>query len=349
MPVQKKFCLNDTTGKDIYLFTLSNARGTEVVISNYGAIITSFKIKNNNGEFNDIVLGFDKIEDYWSDDYLKRYPWFGAAVGRNANRIANASFKLEGKEYQLTTNRPGNQLHGGLHGFDKKIWEVVDDGKEYDTFLELKYLSKDGEEGFPGNLETTIRFELSENDELSYEFKAICDKPTVVNLTHHSYFNLDNGESTINDHDIRIDASQMLEQDAHLVATGKILPVDNTPYDLRNFKKIADGLKEIGEYDKSFATDQQGFGLKAEARSSNSELTLQVYSTEPVVHFYSGKWTPVVKGKNGTMYGPFSGFCLETHIHPNAINVPHFPNVVLRPGEVYHQKTVYKIVVSHES
>ena len=344
MPVDQQFCLTHITGEDIYLFTLRNAKGTEVIISNYGAIITSFKIKKKDGSINDIVLGFDKMEDYFREDYLKQYPWFGAAVGRNANRIQDASFTLDGKKYKLSRNRSNSQLHGGIEGFDKKVWQPMQWGDDPVAFLELKYLSSDGEEGFPGNLDTWIRFELSEEDELSYEYKAITDRPTVVNLTHHSYFNLNDGFGTIEDHEIRIHATKMLEQDNDLVPTGNILTVENTPFDFREFKKIGDGLKQVDEYDKSFVTDKEGFGLKAEAGSTLSGIHLLVYSTEPIVHFYSGKWTPVVKGKNSTMYGPFSGFCLETHKHPNAINIPHFPNTVLRPGKKYYQKTVYKII-----
>lgn len=342
--VQKQYCFKNSAGEDIYLFTLCNAKGTEVVITNYGAIITSFKIKDSHERFNDIVLGFDKVEDYWSPDYLQQYPWFGCAVGRYANRIKNASFELDGKKYMLTKNNGNEILHGGPGGFDRKVWQVVDSGEQPCLFLELKYLSADSEEGFPGNLEVSIRFELNDDNELSYKYKASCDRSTIINLTHHSYFNLNNGSGTINDHDIKIYASEMLEQDVNLVATGKILPVENTSYDFRHFKSIGEGLKQVDEYDKSFVSGNKDLFLMAEAKSFYSGIQMQVYSTDPVVHFYSGKWIPAVKGKNGESYGPFSGFCLETHKHPNAINIPHFPNTILRPGETYQQKTVYKII-----
>jgi len=343
MPIYQQRCFTHPSGEDIYLFTLCNAVGTEVIISNYGAIITSFKIKNTDGSRNDIVLGFDRMEDYFQEDYLKQYPWFGSAVGRCANRIKNATFEIDGEKYSLAKNRGNDHLHGGECGFDKKVWQFIAQGNAPQPWLELKYLSADAEEGYPGNLEVTIHFELSDENELSYAYKATCDKATVVNLTHHSYFNLNNGNCTIEDHEIKIYSSNILEQDANLVVTGTLLPVANTAFDFRDFAKIGDGLKQVEEFDKTFVLDTNKESLVAEARSLQSGLHMKVYSTEPIVHFYTGKWIPVVKGKNGNMYGPLSGFCLETHIHPNAINIPHFPNSILRPGEIYHQKTTYQI------
>lgn len=347
MPVQQQYCLRHTSGEDIYLFALRNAKGTEVTISNYGATITSFIIKDNSGQVNDIVLGFDKVQDYWSDSYLAQYPWFGCAVGRYSNRIDDSAFAIGSDTYYLSKNKGPDQLHGGVSGFDKKVWQLVSSGQQPCPFLVLSYSSPDGEEGFPGNLDVQIRFELNDENELSYEYKAYTDKPTAVNLTHHSYFNLHNGKGTIHDHEIKLYASAMLEQDENLTATGKILPVAGTAFDFRNYKRIGDGLEAVDEYDKSFLLDKEegaaGLSLAAEARSAESGLKLEVWSTEPIVHFYSGKWTPVVKGKNGIAYGPFSGLCLETHKHPNAVNIPHFPNTILKPGEIYVQKTVYKI------
>ena len=347
MPVNQQYCFTNSSGEDIYLFTLRNATGTEVMITNYGAIITSYKIKKQDGSYNDIVLGFDNVEDYWSADYLHLYPWFGCAVGRYANRIKNSEFSIDGKKYALSKNKGPDQLHGGISGFDKKVWTLVSSGDSPQPFLELGYKSPDREEGFPGNLDVMIRFELNDKDELSYLYTAACDEPTPVNLTHHSYFNLNNGIGTINDHEIKIYSSTMLEQDKNLTATGNITPVANTAFDFRNFQRIGDGLAKIPEYDKSFIIDNKDksttLSLVAEARLMQTKTLLQIFSTEPVVQFYSGKWTPVVKGNNGIMYGPFSGFCLETHNYLNAVNIPHFPNTILRPGEIYAQKTIYKV------
>ncbi len=339
-----QFCFIHTTGEEVHLFTLQNTKGTEVLITNYGAIITSFKIKMPDGKVNDIVLGFDKVEDYLATDYLENYPWFGAAVGRYGNRIKNGAFEIDEKKYQLSKNSDDNQLHGGHFGFDKKVWQFVSQGETTNSWLELKYTSPDGEEGYPGNLAVTIRFELTEDNELSYEYNATCDAATAVNLTHHGYFNLNNGEGTIENHEVKIYGSAVLEQDDDLVVTGNLLSVKNTAFDFSEFKQVGDGSIKAEEFDKSFVGDNRKDLLVAETRSLQSGLLLQVYSTEPVVHFYTGKWIPVVMGKNGNNYGPLSGLCLETQKHPNAINIPHFPTTILRQGEVYQQKTVYKIL-----
>ena len=348
MPFRQQYCFTNSRGEDIYLFTLRNATGTEVIITNYGAIITSFKIKEKDGAVNDIVLGFGKVEEYLSDDYLQQYAWFGCAIGRYANRIKNAEFSIDGKKYSLTKNRGTDQLHGGLNGFDKKTWQFISSGETPQDFLELKYISKDGEEGFPGNLEVVIRFELNDENELSYMYTAACDEQTPVNLTHHSYFNLNNGMDTIHDHEIKIYSSNVLEQDENLTPTGNIDPVADTVFDFRDFQRIGDGLAKIPEYDKSFIIDNKVYNstlsLVAEARLMQTKTHLQIYSTDPLVQFYSGKWTPVLKGKNDIMYGPFSGFCLETHNYLNAVNIPHFPDTILRPGEIYYQKTVYQVI-----
>jgi aldose 1-epimerase len=341
----QQFCFTHKTGKDVYLFTLNNSKGTEVSITNYGAIITTFKIKKADGVVNDIVLGFNKVEDYLAEDYVNQYPWFGCAVGRYANRIKDGSFKIDGNEYQLTKNKDNDTLHGGAEGFDKKVWRLTGIGEKPFPFIELKYISPDGQEGFPGKLETTIRFELNEDNELSYEYNATCDKPTAVNLTHHEYFNLNNSKGSIHEQEVRIYASNILEQDKNLVATGKEISVEDTAFDVREFHQVGEGLKLVDEYDTSYVIDKKNTLLVAEARSLQSNIHLQVYSTEPVVHFYSGKWIPSIKGKNEEQYGSFSGFCLETHKHPNAVNIPHFPDTILMPGKTYYHKTTYKIIV----
>jgi aldose 1-epimerase len=230
-------------------------------------------------------------------------------------------------------------------GFDKKVWRYISSGESPHPFLELKYSSADGEEGFPGKLETVIRFELNDANELSYRYTADCDRPTAINLTHHSYFNLDNSKGTIEDHEIKIYAPRFLEQDDKLIPTGAITPVANTAFDFCDFRRIGESNGKIELYDNSFAVEKREDQLVAEARSLRSNIQLQVYSTEPIVHFYTGKWIPAIKGKNGNHYGPFSGLCLETHKHPNAVNIPHFPNTILRPGETYYHKTIYKVIV----
>lgn len=345
MQIEKKFCFTHSTGEDIYLFTLRNVNGTEVFITNFGVIITALKIKMPDGRMNDIVLGFDKIEDYFSEKYLAEYPWFGCAVGRCANRIRNAKFEIDGKEFLCTKNRGSDQLHGGWEGFDKKVWKIISYGEMSHPFVEFSYLSKDGEEGYPGNLEVKTRIELNDKTELSFEYFASTDAPTVVNLTRHEYFNLENGEGTIEDHTLKINSSKTLDQDDKLTANGKISSVNDTEFDFREFHFIGERMNKEEGYDKTFVVDDSAKKIKlvAVAYSDKSKTKLEVFTDQPAVHFYSGRWIPLVNGKNNASYGPFSGFCLETQIHPNAINIPHFPNSVLRPDEVYRHNTIYRV------
>src|SRR5688572_4959511 len=346
MPLEQTFCFKNSESEDIYLFSLINKQGTTVSITNYGAIVTSFKVKINDASFNDIVLGFDKVEDYLSENYLKHYAYLGAVCGRYANRIKNGMFILDGKEIQLSQNMGNDQLHGGYEGFDKKTWQVVSLSESPNPTLELKYVSKDGEEGFPANLETMIRFELNDENELSYEFMATTDKPTAVNLTHHSYFNLNNGKGTVEEHEVKINASYILAQDEGLVCNGEFIAVANNQYDFTIFKAINTDWNKADGYDQCFIVDDKSDKLElvAEARSLQSGLGLQIFSTELAVQFYTGQGLNIKNAKSGNQYGPFAGFCLETHKHPNAVNIPHFPNTVLRPGEKYYQKNVYRIV-----
>jgi aldose 1-epimerase len=339
-----QFCFTHPTGKDIYLYTLRNANGTDVVITNYGAILMAYKIRMPDKSINDIVLGFEAVHNYMTADYVKNHPFMGAAVGRYANRIKSAHFVIDDKEFDVSKNWNEDQLHGGFDGFDKKVWDFVS-LDENCNILHLRYLSPNGEEGFPGNLEVNMCFELNDDNDLIYEYAATSDQSTPVNLTHHSYFNLNNGEGSIEDHEIRIHSDKILEQDDNLVTTGNYIAVDNTKYDFTDFHRIGERMNE--GYDQSFVIDKKtdNLALVAEACSRKSGIKLQILTNEPIVHFYTGQGFPRLNGKNGVQYGPLSGFCLETHKHPNAINIPKFPNTILRPGEKYHQKNVYKIVI----
>ena len=329
-------------GKDVFTYNLCNEAGTEVKITNYGAIIMAIKVKKSDGTYNDIVLGFDKPEDYWSDAYLINYPYFGAAVGRYGNRINKASFTIDGQKYLLNSHDPGYQLHGGIEGFDKKVWDFV--SKENGQLV-LQYNSADGEEGFPGNLTVQILFTLTENNELIYEYKATTDKPTAVNLTHHSYFNLNNGQGNILNQHLKIHASQYLEQDANLSCTGNTPSVKGTRNDFTQYQETGN-IENFNEgIDISFPLDKRGIEqVAAEAYCDEQDVKLEVYTSEPLVHLYNSKYAPAIKGKNGEQYGPYSGFCFETQVHPNAINISSFPNTVLRPGELYHTMTIYKMI-----
>ena len=334
--INDKFCFTHSTGEDIYLFTLSNIKGTEVCITNYGAIITSLKIPQQGGKINDIVLGFDKPEDYLSEKYLANYPYFGAVIGRYANRIKNGTFSIDG-DYIFTGQEQGHLIicMAAIQDLTRRCGNVI---LSLNKKLLLKYKSADGEEGYPGNLDTTLCFELTDNDELIYEFTASTDKPTAVNLTHHSYFNLNNGCGTIGDHFVKINSSAILEQDDNFVVTGKNIPVANSHYDFRQPKRIDEDWNAADGYDQTFVLDRAvtrdaatGLTFAAEVFCEESKLGMQVYTSEPVVHFYTGKWIPSLHGKNGNKYGSFSGLCFETHKHPNSINIPHFPDTVLRP------------------
>ncbi len=337
-----QYCFTHTNGEGIYLFTLRNEKGTSVSITNYGAIITSFILRNNRFGSKDIVLGFDKVEDYLAEEYLSAYPYFGSAVGRYANRIKDGEFHIDGQKYTVAKNKGNDHLHGGIEGFDKKVWEFESGN---DQQLRLKYLSPDGEEGYPGNLEAGLYFELTNDDELVYEYFATTDQPTAVNLTHHSYINLD-GNDHIGSQLVKINASTLLEQDDNFVVTGNKIPVEGSQYDFRELKRIDKNWNAADGYDQSFVLDKNDYSctLAAEAFSEISQIKLEVYTTEPLVHFYTGKWIAPMAGKNGNRYGPFSGFCFETQKHPNAINIPSFPNTILRPGENYYTKTIYKVI-----
>jgi aldose 1-epimerase len=340
-----EFCFKSRSGEDIYLFTLRNET-VEISISNYGAIVTSFKVKLDDRFTNDIVLGFEKVEDYCSDGYLASCPYFGAVVGRYANRIKDGRFRIDDQFYSLTQNKGNDHLHGGSIGFDRRVWTC---DHYCGSELVLSRHSPDGEEGYPGNLDTTIRFRLNESNEFSYEFFATTDRPTAVNLAHHSYFNLLNGRASIGGHLVRINGDHILEQDNNHVATGRLVPVQETAYDFRDRKpvdkdKLTEGYDQTFVLNKTHTDPVSGLPFAAGVYVSDFDLGLEVFTTEPVVHFYSGRWIPDLEGKNGARYGPFSGLCFETHKHPNAINIPGFPNTVLRPGETYHTKTMYRVV-----
>jgi len=339
MKVEKQYCFTHSTGEDIYLFALRNVNGTEVKITNYGAIITSYKINKIN-----IVLGFENPLDYLAADYLAAYPYFGCEVGRYANRIKEARFEIDGIKYNVAKNRDNDHLHGGFEGFQQKAWKVLTASGKPNPVLSLEYKSKDGEEGYPGTLSVKIEFELNNNDELIISTTAATDKPTAINLTHHDYFNM-NGEGRIDTHLVSIPASHYLGQDDNLVADGRKLPVDANCYDFRQQRKINQYWDPTEGYDQTFVIDKKenDLTLSAECAGDKTGLRLQVFSTEPAVHFYTGRWIPVLERNGKKMFGPFTGLCFETQVHPNAINIPHFPNTVLRPGEKYYRKTIYKI------
>lgn len=330
----------------VYLFTLKNNHGVEVSISNLGAIIQSLIVPDKTGKPCDIVLGFDDMSQYLEQDYLNTNSYLGAMVGRYANRIANSCFELDGELIQLSSNLSPHQLHGGMEGFDRKVWKIEQDSKFPEAKLIFTYLSEDGEEGFPGNLNVQLSFELTDTNELIMETEASTDKPTAVNLTHHDYFNL-NGTGSIIDHFVEIPSSFYLSQHSDMVPNGEIRSVINSEYDFRSIKQISKVWDPENGYDQSFVLDKKygEWGKAATAFSEESGIKIQIHTDEPSVQFYTGKHLGIKSAKSGQTYLPFTGFCFETQHHTNAVNIPAFPSTILRPGELYKRKTAFCLSV----
>ncbi|MCY1722059.1 galactose mutarotase [Prolixibacteraceae bacterium Z1-6] len=329
-------------GSSVELFTLSNEKIT-VKITNYGAIITAVDMPNKNGSIDNVVCGFDKLETYLSDEYLGSYPYFGAIIGRFGNRIAKGHLEIEGKTYEMAINNGPNHLHGGAVGFDRKLFAAETIENETEVGVKLTYLSPDGEENYPGNLKVTCIYTLNESSDLGIQYYAETDKTTVVNLTNHSYFNLTGQKENILNHELELTATKMTEM-VEQIPTGKIVPVVGTAYDFTSAKKInASGL-EMG-YDDNFVLDNEGklklAGILSEARSGRK---IKVYTTQPGMQVYTGYWNPEIEINGKKKFGSFSGIALETQHYPDSVNQPNFPSTLLKPGEIYDQKTVYKFI-----
>ena len=334
----------ETDGKKVYLFTLSNGKGSEVKISNYGGTITSWTTVDKSGKSSSIVLGFDSLAGY-----LAKPPYFGATIGRYGNRIGDAQFTLDGNTYKLAANNGKNHLHGGLKGFDKVVWdaEQINDST---PSLTIKYLSKDNEEGYPGNLNVSVTFTLTDNNELKIDYAAETDKPTVLNLTNHSYFNLTGSvDNTILNHVLFIDASRYTPVDTTLIPTGELKPVAGTPFDFTQPTKIGARIDSVpGGYDHNFVLNKQGNGmiLAASVTDSISGRKLEVFTMEPGIQFYTGNFLDgSIKTDAGKPINKNTAFCLETQHFPDSPNKPAFPSVVLRPGEKYATSTTYKVSI----
>lgn len=331
--------------KEIIEIELANKRGTLVSILNYGTIIHRFVVTNKLGVQQDIVLGFDSVKEYFGEDYLKNYCYLGAIVGRYANRIQNGKFSIDSEDYQLPQNNGPDCLHGGVEGFDKKVWDIVAIDEQLGK-VTFQYYSVDGEENFPGDLVVQLSFQLTESDELILAYTADTDEATALNLTHHSYFNLSPTGEKVMKHTHEMDADNYLEQDGNYIVTGNVLPVVATIHDFTKPKEIGRNWNKAEGYDQTYVLNKVygDLTLASKTTETNSRLTLLVYTTEPVVHLYTAKHLKIKNGKNGKNYGEFDGFCVETQHHPNAINIPQFPSTVLRPDEVYHQTTIYKVL-----
>lgn len=339
-------------GTTIHLFTLTNNHGMRVQITNYGGIITSMMVPEKTGNLGDVVLGYDHLEGY-----LINSPYFGCIVGRYSNRIAGGRFVLSGKTINLATNNGPNHLHGGLYGFDKVVWAAKTIKTNGDVGLELEYISPDGEEGYPGNLQVSVRYTLQDDNALRIDYHATTDKTTVVNLTNHSYFNLkDGGASTILNHVLQVEASAFTPVDENLIPTGEIRSVLDTPFDFRAATRIGDRIDADDEqtklgrgYDHNFVLNGQIGNLRqiAQVFEETTGRIMDVWTTEPGVQFYSGNFLDgSVTGKRGHVYHHRHGFCLETQHFPNSPNQPNFPATELKPGAIFQSTTIFKFGVS---
>ncbi len=348
-------CINCTTRKDSMdttasqtpaVYSLTNSQGMKADITNYGGKVMTLWVPDRAGNLGDVVLGYDSVSQYPSGNL-----YFGALIGRYGNRIAKGKFSIDGQSYQLATNNGENALHGGPGGFHNVYWQVQAGGNE--KSLTLTYLSKDGEEGYPGNLQAKVVYSLTDSNELVIEYEATTDKPTVVNLTHHSFFNLAGaGVGDILSHELTIYADKFSPVDAGLIPTGEMRAVTGTPFDFLEPHTIGERinneeeqLKLGGGYDHNFILNKSGneFSLAASVYEPTSGRVMEVWTTEPGLQFYSGNFLNGKDvGKGGVPYAWRTAFCLEAQHFPDSPNQPTFPNVVLRPGEVYKQKTVYK-------
>ncbi|WP_241243798.1 aldose epimerase family protein [Flagellimonas beolgyonensis] len=335
-------------GSIVEKFTLINAQGMEVDVITYGGIITRWTAPDKNGQYQDVVLGFEDLESY-----VEGNPFFGALVGRYANRIAKGTFTLEGETYTLALNDGENHLHGGNKGFDKVVWKATPKVTKTGAVLELTYTSPDGEEGYPGNLEVKVTYALTPENALDIQYEASTDKPTIVNLTQHSYFNLSGDFSqSIEDHELVLHADAYLPVDDGLIPTGEIAPVAGTPFDFKQPKPIGkdiqldnDQLKLGKGYDHCWVLNERedGFGRIGYVHHPESGRFLEVYSNEPGVQLYSGNFLDgTFSGKKGNVFGKRAGFCLETQHFPDSPNQPSFPSVRLNPGETYFSRTLFK-------
>jgi aldose 1-epimerase len=347
MSIKKDFGI--VNEKSVYLFTIKNSKGMVAQVTNYGATLVSLKVEGNKGQFDDVVLGYDKLEDY-----LKYKFFFGATIGRFANRIENSSFKLNGTQYKVAKNEGENHLHGGVVGFDKVVWEEKLQPEE--SSIEFSYLSKDGEEGYPGNLNVSVRYTVTENNELKIEYHAISDKDTIVNMTNHSYFNLSGqGFEDVLKHKIMINADQFTINDMYSIPTGEIADVNNTPMDFRELTYIGENISSNYEqivfgkgYDHNWVINNSGKKLSkaAEVFDERSGRVMEVYTTKPGVQFYSGNFIDGLQtGKGGTTYLKHSGFCLETQYFPDSVKHDNFPSPILAAKQIYEHSTIYKFSI----
>ncbi len=341
----KKTEFGKVDSTDVFLYTLTNALGIKVRITNYGGIITSILMPDKNGKEGDIVLGYDSLSHYLANNS----PYFGAMVGRYANRIAGGKFSLDGKTYKLAVNNGKNSLHGGIKGFDKVVWDIREINDSTRAILELTYISKSGEEGYPGNLKVKVTYTLDDYNELITLIEAETDQPTPVNLCNHTYFNLSEADTNILGHILTLNAEKYTEINNELIPTGRQIDVRGTAMDFNNSIRIGERIKRVqGGYDHNYVlTKNPGeLSLAAQVFDPRTGRQLEILTTQPGIQFYTGNFLDgSIRGKSGKIYQQHYGFCLETQHFPDSPNQPSFPNTILKPGEKYTEKTIYRFTV----
>ena len=344
LKIEKKSFGHLSSGEEVHEFSLENSSGIKLSIITYGGIVRTLFTPDNQGNLEDVVLGFDDLKSY-----EQGHPYFGAIIGRYGNRIAKGQFKLDGEEYTLITNNLGNHLHGGEIGFDKKVWQAEPIQEQDTVGLKMTYTSKHMEEGYPGNLDVSVTYTLTTANELVIDYHAVTDRKTVVNMTNHAYFNLTANKEDVLGHHLVINASNYLPVDETLIPT-ELADVEATPFDFRTSKHIGrdisvenDQLEFGGGFDHCWVLNNGKAKLKhaASVLEPNSGRKMEVYTEEPGIQFYTGNFLDDV-GKGSKVYKPRSGFCLETQHYPDSPNRPDFPTTELNPGEVYSTKTIYK-------
>jgi aldose 1-epimerase len=325
---------------DANLFTITNSNGITLKVTDYGCTIQSILVPDRKDIPGEVVLGFDSLEGY-----LQAHPYIGTIVGRYANRIANASFILEGAMYKLAQNHGRNHLHGGIRGFDKVLWEASEFADQKGAGVTLKYVSHDGEEGYPGFLRVSLTYTLNDENELCLDYQATTDKSTHLNLTNHAYFNLNNPKTKIYDHELMVPAATYVVTDQDLIPTGEIASVEGGPLDFRTPKLIGRDIDALEDgYDLCYVLDGDGKEpvLAARVVHPESGRCMEVFTTEPGIQFYSSNFLSGLRGKGGILYRKHLALCLEAQHYPDSPNQPHFPSTVLHPRETYTQRTVYK-------